>query len=156
MFVLLLLAIQCHLQPPPLEEALLLPKVFEIGTNEEEYEQLLQYYSNSLLDVCSKDTRLAFRKLIAMYKEMEAFAANANYDVGGVRIWVHVFWNADGTIQHLAFHLRPNSRNIDKNVFKAFLTDFVRVYKMPLISEQPYSLYTSVSFPVTFRTTSVK
>lgn len=156
MFVLLLLTVQFHLQPLPLEETLLLPRVFEIGTYEEEYEQLVQYYPNSLLEVCSNDTRLAFRKLISMYKEMEVFAANANYDVGGVRTWVHVFWNADGSIQHLAFHLRPNSRNIDKNVFKAFLADFVRVYKMPLISEQPYSLYTSVSFPVTFRATSIK
>lgn len=156
MLVLLFLAIQPHFHQLTFNETLLLPRVFEIGTYEEEYEQLLEYYPSSLLEVCSNDTRLAFRKLMAMYKEMEVFASNTNYDVGGVRTWIHVFWNADGSIQYLAFYLRPNSRNIDKNVFKAFLTDFVRGYKMPLISNQPYSLYTSVSFPVNFRTSSIK
>lgn len=128
-----------------------LPRVFEIGKHERAYELLSAHYQTSLLEVCNNDMKNAFKKLSAMYREMEVHASNIGYEVGGVRSWLHVFWGSDGTIEHLGFHLRPNSRNVDVEEFEAFLLSFVQEYRFPLFAEQKYALYTSVSFPVSFR-----
>lgn len=128
-----------------------MPKVFEIGQYEWQYEQLTSQYETSLLEICDNDMRVAFQKLSSMYQEMEIHASNVGYDVAGIRSWLHVFWGADGSIEYLGFHLRPNSKNVEVETYKAFLLSFVQEYRFPLFSNQPYSLYTSVSFPVSFR-----
>lgn len=125
-----------------------LPRVFQIGEYQEEYEQLIEDYELTLTDVCNDDLYSAFGKLSSMFKEMEVFAENNAYDLKGVRMWLHLFWDKSGTIQHLAFHLRPNSRNVDVADLEAFLLSFVKYYRFPLISENDYSLYTSTAFPV--------
>jgi len=125
-----------------------LPRVFQIGEYQEEYEQLIEDYDMTLTDVCDNDLYVAFGKLSSMFKEMEVFAENNAYDLKGVRLWLHLFWNKNGTIQYLAFHLRPNSRNINIADLEAFLLSFIQYYRFPLISENDYSLYTSTAFPV--------
>ncbi|MEM9849599.1 MAG: hypothetical protein AAF847_17050 [Bacteroidota bacterium] len=125
-----------------------LPQVFRIGDFQEAYEALIQAHEYSLVDVCGKDLKLAYTKLSSMFREMELHAERKDYDLKGVRMWLHVFWRADGKIAHLAYHLRPNSRNIDIGELEHFLLSFLQTYRFPLISEQDYALYTTASFPV--------
>ena len=126
-----------------------LPRVFVLGEDEQAYNHLVESYgTSSLLNVCQNDMEKAFGKWLDMMGAMEAYAQKINFDINGVKIWVHVFWSADGTIDHIAYHLKPNSRNIDQQEFTAFLSSFIKNYKFPLTTDGVnYSHYASASFP---------
>jgi hypothetical protein len=123
------------------------PKVFILGEHEKAYEQLNLEYSVMLLTACKGNMETAYQKWLSMLNEMEAYATSINYDIKGVKVWLNVFWNVDGTIKHIAYHLKQNSRNIDTAEFTAFLSSFINHYKFPLVSDQKYSHYGSASFP---------
>ncbi|MEM8523840.1 MAG: hypothetical protein AAGG68_04310 [Bacteroidota bacterium] len=125
-----------------------LPRIFQIGEYQVEYDVLVKNHDQELLEACDNDLKIAYGKLSSMFREMELYAENSSYDLKGVRLWLHIFWNQDGTIQYLAYHLRPNSKNIEIPAFEAFLLSFVENYQFPLLSEKSYTLYTSTSFPV--------
>ncbi|MEM9991708.1 MAG: hypothetical protein AAF738_08090 [Bacteroidota bacterium] len=95
------------------KETLIMPRVFVLGEYEEEYYLLQQTYATTLLEVCDDDMQLAFGKLTTMYEEMEVYAEQIGYDINGVRLWIHVFWDETGVIEYLGFHLRPNSRKVE-------------------------------------------
>lgn len=129
------------------ENRTVMPRVFIIGEYEEEYNLLQEKYRTSLLEICDDDMMLAFGKLTTMYEEMEAYAEQIGYEVGGVRLWIHAFWSEQGEIEYLGFHLRPNSRKVESEDIETFLLGFVNQYRFPLITDQKYTQYTSVSFP---------
>ncbi len=123
------------------------PKVFILGEHEKAYEQLNLEYSEMLLTACNGDMETAYQKWLSMLNEMEAYASLINYDIKGVKVWLNVFWSKDGTIKHIAYHLKQNSRNIDTAEFTAFLISFINHYKFPLVNNKKYSHYGSASFP---------
>ena len=123
------------------------PKVFILGEHEKAYEKLNLEYSVMLLTACNGDMESAYQKWISMLNEMEAYATLINYDIKGVKVWLNVFWNVDGSIKHIAYHLKQNSRNIDTAEFTAFLISFINHYKFPLVTQSKYSHYGSASFP---------
>ncbi len=123
------------------------PKVFILGEHEKAYEQLNLNYSVMLLTACNGDMDFAYKKWLSMLNEMEAYGTLINYDIKGVKVWLNVFWNVDGTVKHIAYHLKQNSRNIDTAEFTAFLSSFINHYKFPLVTDKKYSHYGSASFP---------
>jgi hypothetical protein len=123
------------------------PKVFILGEHEKAYEQLNLEYSIMLLTACKGNMENAYQKWLSMLNEMEAYATLINYDIKGVKVWLNVFWKEDGTIKHIAYHLKQNSRNIDTAEFTAFLSSFINHYKFPLVTDQKYSHYGSAAFP---------
>lgn len=125
-----------------------LPKVFLLGEHEQEYERLVADYDASLLDVCDHDMQRAFKKWVSMLTEMEAYSKQVNYDMNGVKFWLHVFWKADGRVSHIAYHLRPNSRNIDTNELSTFLSEFISQYRFPLATDKNYAHYSTAYFPM--------
>ncbi|MFN7117154.1 MAG: hypothetical protein ACK4TA_10175 [Saprospiraceae bacterium] len=125
-----------------------LPRVFQLGGNEQAYETLSQEYAKSLLEVCNNDMQMAFEKWIDMMKAIEDYAKKINFDVKGVKVRLHVFWNADGSIDHIGYVFRTNSRNIRPEEFSAFLSSFTRQYTFPLKGQQKFSHYTIATFPV--------
>jgi len=127
-----------------------LPTVFILGEHETDYEQIMLQYNTSLLTACDNDMQIAFAKLSSMFQEMEAFAEQLQYDIKGVKLWVHIFWNKNGTVRYLGYHLRPNSRNVNTTELTAFLEEFVKQYRFPLYNDTNYSLYTSTSFPTRY------
>jgi len=133
------------------EEPSSLPRVFILGEHETAYEQLMLQQNTSLLAACDNDMQEAFVKLTSMYREIEAYADQLQFDIKGVRLWIHVFWDKNGMIQHLGYHLRPNSKNIDTSKLTNFLEDFIQQYRFPLTNDTGYSLYTSASFPVRYQ-----
>jgi hypothetical protein len=124
-----------------------LPLVFQLGEYDDEYETTLPEYV-TLLDASNGDMKAAYNKLIAMMQEMETYSALVKYDLKGIHTWMHFFWRKDGSIEHIGFHLKPNSRNVDTEGFRRFLENFARQYKLPLYSDTKYSHYSSFSFPI--------
>ncbi len=124
-----------------------LPTVFILGEYNEPYEALMSGQS-TLLDVCDNDMNFAYHKLTGMMKDMEAYALTANFDLKGINAWMHFFWRADGSIDHIGFYLKPNSRNVPNEQVKSFLESFAKQYKLPLRFNKKFSHYSSFSFPI--------
>jgi len=127
-----------------------LPGVFVLGEHEKEYDALIPHY-DQLLAACDNDMKTAFEKWLSMTLEMEAYARQTNFDLSGIKMWVHVFWNADGRIDHIGYHLKPNSRFVPNEEMTAFWEGFKSYYHFPLIANAPYAHYTVISFPVFFK-----
>lgn len=123
-----------------------LPKVFLLGNHEVAYERL-SGEGTSLLAVCEDDFNVAHGKWNSLLKEMEAHAEMINYDIKGVKMWLHVFWDDNGKINHIAFYLKPNSRNVKTEEMTAFLTDFVNNYHLPVRYADNFSHYSGAAFP---------
>lgn len=122
--------------------------VFVLGENEKAYEMLNQDYSQTLLEVSGFDTQKAFEHWMDMMKQMEDYAKKLRFDIKGVKLWLHVFWNEDGTVSHIGYLLRPDSRNIDNLELAAFLKTFSARYKLPVGSSRKFSHYTGANFPI--------
>ncbi len=124
-----------------------LDKVFLLGTQEQAYEQYTGEYSQSLLEASSGNITQAFESWLDMQQSIDAYAKSQRYDLNGVKIWLHVFWAADGSIDHLGFLLRPDSRFVDTNELKVLLAGFIENYRFPLRSNTKFSHYTGATFP---------
>ena len=124
-----------------------LPKVFRLGDHENEYEHLSEIYGTSLLEVSGDDFLIASKKWNTLLKEMEAHAEMIGYDIKGVKMWMHVFWDKKGKIQHIGYYLQPNSRNVKQEELAAFLTDFINNYYLPASYDHNFSHYTKAAFP---------
>lgn len=122
--------------------------IFVLGENEKAYEMLNQSYSQTLLEVSDFDTQRAFDAWMDMMKQMEEYAKKLRFDIKGVKLWLHVFWNEDGTISHIGYLMRPDSRNIDNLELAAFLKTFMGRYKLPMSSSRKFSHYTGANFPI--------
>ncbi len=128
-----------------------LPKVFLIGEFAEEFEATSAEYSLQLMDACDQDMNLAYIKWLTMLFDMEDYAYDVGLDLKGLKMWVKVFWSEEGTIDHIAYYLKPKSRNIDKEELTAFLMSFIADYEFPLQPEEKFSHYGSASFPILAR-----
>lgn len=126
------------------------PKVFILGEDEQIYEKLTLDYSQTLLKASKNDIKSAFANWLEMMQEIEAYAKKIRFDIKGVRLWMHVFWNKEGKIDHIGFLLRPDSRNIPTRELAAFLSSFMNRYTFPLKSNENYAHYTGASFPTFF------
>jgi hypothetical protein len=132
---------------PKLSIAQDLPTVFLLGEFDKNYETMMVGQA-TLLDACDNDMNLAYGKLMGMMKEMEAYASLVDFDLKGINAWMHFFWRADGSIDHIGFYLKPNSRNVGTDMMKNFLEGFAKQYKLPLRSGKKFSHYSSFSFPI--------
>ncbi len=126
----------------------ILPPVFLIGEYENQYNALIEDYETLLFTVCDFDMDKAFSKWQSMLREMDSFADANEVDLDGVKVWLNVFMEPSGQISHLAYYLKPMSKNIDDAVLKALFKEFIKDYRFPLLSKGTYSHYGTASFPV--------
>jgi hypothetical protein len=124
------------------------PAVFQLGENEKIYEELKQEYSQTLLEVNNFDTQAAFNNWLSMLIEMEKYADKLRFDLKGAKLWLHVFWNPDGTISNIGYLPRPDSRYLVPAELGAFFKSFMKKYQFPLSSGKKFSHYTGANFPV--------
>ncbi len=123
-----------------------LPNVFVIGDHVQEYERL--YLKNiNLLEVCKDDMKLAFENWMHMVEKMDDLSQELGVDLKGIKLWLNVFWDAEGNIKHLAYYPKPTSKNIEYNLLTAFFKNFVNSYQLPLKASQDFSHYGSAAFP---------
>ena len=125
-----------------------LPKVFLIGEHEVAYEAVIEEHSTLLFSACDMDMELAYSKWVSMLEEMELASESYGLDLKGLKIWLNVFWEKDGRISHLAYYLKPISRNIELEKLEQFFSEFIATYRFPLVADQKYSHYGTASFPV--------
>lgn len=124
-----------------------LPKVFIMGEYEDQFNSLMHEHEALLLSECDNDMAIAFEKWVSMLKEMEAYSEIVAYDLKGIKMWLNIFWDKDGAISHIVYHLKPNSRNIDLEELTGFFVSFTNNYKFPLVTDEKYSHYGSAAFP---------
>lgn len=134
-------------RPASVMEEDLLPKVFVLGEYEQNYEKAVPEYEQ-LLNVCDKNIVTAYNKWQSMMAEMVAYSKRKNFDLNGVKLWLHVFWSKEGHILHIGFHLRPTSRNLDNELVADFLNDFIKDYQFPILTDSKFTHYTTVAFPI--------
>lgn len=124
-----------------------LPKAFVIGENEQEYEKLFSTHSQTLLTTCDNDMQVALEKWFTFIQKLEAYAEKIQFDINGVKTWIHVFWDEEGNLEHIGFFLQPESRNVSTKALTAFFKSFIGKHKMDIKSNKKFAHYTSASFP---------
>ena len=123
------------------------PAVFLIGENSEAFEELSLEYEGSLITACDNDMDIAYQRWREMLCAVEEYAVKKKYDIKGVKTWIKFFWSPDGTLDHIAYHLQPKSKNVSTKDLTKFFNDFVRHYQFPVASNVVYSHYASAAFP---------
>ena len=124
-----------------------IPKVSKIGEYEGYYPDLYDSFENPLLAVCQNDMNLAFDKWMDMLRDMEEYSIQVDYDLKGLKLWINVFWDADGTIKHIMFYPKPNSRNTDLDELSVFLNSFMNNYQMSVDTNIRFNHYGAAAFP---------
>ncbi len=131
----------------PIQTDSIAPKAFLIGEYEQAFEQLLNEHQTLLLTACNDDMNVAFEKWRDMVVAMESHSDVVNFDLKGVKLWLNIFWKEDGSIRHIAFYPKPNSRNVDTDKLTLFLMSFINNYQFPLKVGKKFSHYGVASFP---------
>ncbi len=134
--------------PVPID-SLKLPKVFILGEHEKDFEKLQSQYSISLLSICSYNPETTFEKWAQFLIDMEDYSEAINYDLKGVRMWIEVFWQPNGSIKHIAYALKPQSRNVDLKELSGFMSSFMNQYKAKFQPNKKISHSAHAFFPLT-------
>lgn len=126
------------------------PNVFLIGEHSEYYAEISEQHPAILLTVFNNDMEFAFEKWAGMLVEMENFAKEINYDINGVKLFLHVYFNPDGKIKYLSYYPKPNSKNVPNAEITAFFKSFAKVYQLQVNADIGFQHYASASFPTFF------
>jgi hypothetical protein len=133
-----------------------LPAVFLIGEYEESYRIMADESETMLLTVCNDSMQYAFANWIQLLSDMEGMAEEIDFDLKGIKIWINLFWNPDGTIHHIVYYPKPNSKNMEYEELSAFFSYFIRNYEGRIDYTSPFSHYGSASFPTLTRRTATQ
>jgi hypothetical protein len=125
-----------------------LPVVFMLGQDDRSLDALKTEHELQLVAVCRNDMEMTYYLWLQMMKHMESYAVKVGYDLNGIKLWLHAFYNKDGSIHHLAFHPKPQSRSFKTEDMTAFLSGFVKTYKSPISADRPFQHYNVGYFPI--------
>ncbi len=110
-----------------------IPRVFLLGDDTDTYSERLSYeYSYLLIFACNSNVEEASAKWIDMMNAIEDYSEEVGFNLKGLKMWINIYWDKDGTVRHIAYYLRPESRNADTKALTAFFTSFCSKYKLPL------------------------
>ena len=135
----------------PHAQASVLPTVFLIGEYEDRYLELSKAHPAQFMSVYDNDIDRAYKGWTNCLMDMEDYAGRINFDLKGIKVWINLYFNADGTISNLAFYPKPNSRNVPDEELTAFFKSFVSHYHLPVTAEKGFQHSTSASFPTFFQ-----
>lgn len=121
---------------------------FMLGEDESAYEKLCEAHPRTLIGVSNNDIDAALKNWLTLVQSIDTYAKSINFNIDGLRVWLHVFWKADGTIDHIGFFVMPNSRFVKSEELKALFSSFIKQYRPVLSSDRPFSHYTTASFPI--------
>jgi len=126
-------------------------KVLLIGDEDQYYENLVGSCDKMLLTVSDNSMNIAFEHWTSLLSSMETAAEDADFDLKGIKMWVNVFWNADGSIKNIFYYPKPNSKNMDFEKLTYFMEAFAADFILPIDSNTCFSHYGSASFPIRSR-----
>jgi hypothetical protein len=122
--------------------------IFEIGKDEQIYRNTCESYPETLLTWKKDDYTQSALLWFDFLKSMETYAESIQFNLNGLKLWLHIFWNERGGIDYIGYFIHPESRQIDKMELNAFLSSFTRLADKPdFKSGMKISHYTSASFP---------
>ncbi|NBU35795.1 MAG: hypothetical protein EBS35_04370 [Bacteroidetes bacterium] len=122
--------------------------IFEIGKDEQNYRNICEAYPETLLTWKKDDYTQTALLWFDFLKSMETYAESIQFNLNGLKLWLHIFWNEKGNIDYLGYYIHPASRQIDKTELNAFLSSFSRLATKPdFKSGLKISHYTSATFP---------
>ncbi len=124
-----------------------MPTVFTVGEYGKKYEELVSDCDLALFQISGQSMDTAYMHWLEVLNDIESFSNNNNFDIRGVKIWVNIFWNADGSIQHIVYFPKRSSRNINFDHFGKMLEDYIKYANPFLLSGGCYSHFGSASFP---------
>ncbi|HRI34905.1 MAG TPA: hypothetical protein PLD02_14225, partial [Saprospiraceae bacterium] len=125
-----------------------LPKSFLIGEYEQPYESLLNIYDKMLVSMFNDDNEKAFALWTSILIAMEDYSKEMNIDLNGLKLWMNVFFNTDGSIQHIVYFPKPNSKNMEYNTLTAFFISFCKTYRMKENLNSKCLLNATATFPI--------
>ena len=128
-----------------------LSKVFVIGDYQDQYEALFSTYSDILIVASNSNIDSAQLAWSNYMEVMEKYSKEINFDLEGVIMWIHFFWNAEGEVAHVAYHLQPQSKFVKDDRMQAFLRSFVRNYPIEVQHTKGFNHYGSASFPLFYK-----
>ena len=124
-----------------------LPLVFTVGEHGKMYEQLVSECETPLVELSSNSMDSAYVYWLQQMGQLEVHADTSGFDIKGVKIWINVFWNPDGSIKHIAFFPKKSSRNVDFDELKILLNAFAKKNRISLNCNSCFSHFGSASFP---------
>ncbi len=133
-----------------------LPPVINVAKNSTALDELSNNYQSSLFSASKADfmeTGHNWRKLLL---SMEQYADKIDFDIKGVKVWIKVFWDKEGNVEHIAYALSDRSINIDLVEWEAFLRSFIRNNKLPLQHSRSFTYDGRVMFPLSYAPPSQK
>jgi len=119
-----------------------------IGENEEEYEMLMSECSTPLLYVSNNSMDEAYDIWTNMLATMTDKAEDQGLDIRGVKIWINVFWEADGSIKKIMYYPKPKSKNMDFDQLTTFFQTFAGDFNLDIDYESCFSHHGTAAFPV--------
>ncbi|MEO6189731.1 MAG: hypothetical protein ABIP47_03860 [Saprospiraceae bacterium] len=125
-----------------------LPNSFLIGEFEHAYDELLEEYSRSLVSVCDNSNDKAYSIWSNVLVDINEQSKISNMDLNGLKLWINIFFENDGTIQHIVYYPKPNSKNMDFDKLTSFFTSFCKSYKMNVPLSSKCMLSATASFPL--------
>lgn len=128
-------------------ESLQLPRVFMIGEYENLYEKMMDRYDKPLLYIFNDDLQLAFDAWTEILLDFEENAKGIGFDLNGLKLWINIFINEDGSIQHIVYFPKPNSRHMQYDKLSNFFNQFISAYRLRDPVSVRCSHFGSVSFP---------
>jgi len=123
------------------------PKVFLVGEQENEYADLIDQYSQSLIGISNDSIELAYINWMYLLYDMESYSHKIGFDLNGIKLWINVFWNKNGNIDYISYYPKPNSKNMEFNKLTAFLSEFIKNYKPRMKSNENFAHFGSAKFP---------
>lgn len=118
-----------------------------MGEHEGYYEQLITQHQLMLLTASENNMTLAYDRWLSLLTEIEDKAQSVGFDIKGVKLWLNAFWHRNGSLSHLVFYPKPNSRNINYEEFGMFLQSICGNLQIEIEASAAFSHYGSASFP---------
>ena len=101
---------------------------FILGENETAFDELRDKYARTLLTVCNNNQEEAITNWFKLLQKVEAYGEKIDFDLNGVKLYINVFWKADGNIAHIGILPMSNSKNVKHENLVAFFSSFIRQY----------------------------
>lgn len=133
------------------QEQTVLPRVFLLGNHEQPYEEMMERYDKLFINVFKDDLDKAYEVWSGFLLDLEAHSRTLGFELNGLKLWLNVFFNEDGGIQHLVYFPKPNSRNMNFDQLSHFFMSFSKDYHLKESPKIRCSHFGSASFPTYLR-----
>lgn len=104
--------------------------------------------STPLLYIADNSMEKAYDIWTGMLSDMTSKASDQGLDIKGVKLWINLFWEADGSIKKIVYYPKPKSKNMDFDQLTAFFQTFADDYNLDIDYESCFSHLGTAAFPV--------